>query len=64
MDDRKVTSGHVFVLSDNRTASRDSRGFGVVPLSDVVGRPRQLWFSYGDDGARWGRIGKAVQVVL
>jgi len=61
MDERTVAPGHVFVLGDNRTASRDSRQFDDVPLSDVVGRPRQLWFSYGEGGVRWDRIGQAVQ---
>ena len=61
VEQRQVAPGHVFVLDDNRTASHDSRDFDDVPLSNVVGRPRQIWFSYGKDGARWDRIGQAVQ---
>lgn len=52
-----VPAGHVFVLGDNRNRSRDSRTFGAVPLTDVKGRARQIWFSYGEDGIRWHRLG-------
>jgi signal peptidase I len=34
---------HVFVLGDNRSNSRDSRYFGLVPIDQVIG---QAWLVY------------------
>jgi signal peptidase I len=56
-----VPSGQVFVLGDNRSASNDSLKFGTVPLQDVVGKASQIWFSKGEDGVRWGRLGELIE---
>ncbi len=40
---RVISPDHVFVLGDNRGASNDSRSFGEVALSNIVGR---AWFRY------------------
>jgi signal peptidase I len=54
-----VPPGQAFVLGDNRGAAIDSRRFGTVPLSDIRGIARQIWFSsHPGAGVRWGRVGK------
>jgi signal peptidase I len=52
-----VPPGHVWLVGDNGAASKDSRDFGAVPLTDVVGRVRQIWWSSGDGRVRWERLG-------
>jgi signal peptidase I len=58
--DVTVPPGNVFVLGDNRSGSRDSRIFGTVPLADVVGKARQVWFSSDKHEVRWQRLGKVL----
>jgi len=53
-----VPHGSVYVLGDNRAHSHDSRQFGFVPLSDVIAKVRQIYYSSGTEGIRWNRIGK------
>lgn len=43
MPPKVVPPGEVFVLGDNRGFSNDSRAFGFVPFSDIIGR---AWFRY------------------
>ena len=56
-----VPADKIFTMGDNRTASNDSRFFGVVPLQDVVGKARQVWFSLRGNDIRWERMGQILK---
>ena len=63
-----VPEGHVFVMGDNRDRSDDSRvSVGFVPVENLIGKARFLFFSHNDKGAwykpwtwpkiiRWSKI--------
>lgn len=43
-----VPEGHVFVMGDNRSDSKDSRMIGFVPLGDIVGRADLIFWPIQD----------------
>jgi signal peptidase I len=50
-----VPKYHCFVLGDNRRNSRDSRQFGSVPITGIIGRVDYVYFP-AEDWSRFGRI--------
>ncbi len=58
----KVEAGHFYMMGDNRDHSNDSRFWGSVPYSLIVGKPWFIYFSWDDDyKIRWDRIGRFVE---
>lgn len=48
-----VPEGKLFVMGDNRDNSSDSRDWGFVPISNVIGEPLFVYWSYDAPTARW-----------
>jgi signal peptidase I len=51
---------YYWMMGDNRHNSQDSRFWGFVPETHVVGKASLIWFSW-ENGPRWKRLFKAIK---
>jgi len=60
---KKVEKDHYYMMGDNRDNSNDSRFWGSVPYSLVIGKPWFIYFSWDNEKkiVRWDRVGTFVE---
>lgn len=62
LDQIVIPEGFLFVMGDNRERSKDSRYFGLIEVSKVMGKAKMFYWSYDkkESQVRWNRIGELV----
>ena len=51
---------YYWMMGDNRHRSQDSRYWGFVPETNIVGKASLIWFSW-EKGPRWNRLFKSIK---
>ena len=51
---------YYWMMGDNRHRSQDSRYWGFVPETHIVGKASLIWFSW-ENGPRWNRLFKTIK---
>lgn len=56
----KCKWNYYWMMGDNRHRSQDSRYWGFVPETNIVGKASLIWFSW-ENGPRWSRLFKSIK---
>ncbi len=51
---------YYWMMGDNRHQSQDSRFWGFVPETHIVGKASMIWFS-AENGVRWNRLFRSIR---
>lgn len=49
------SENYYWMLSDNAQDAADSRSLGFIPMPNIIGKARFVWFSSEDGNVRWNR---------
>jgi len=60
MNTYNIKYNYYWMMGDNRHRSQDSRFWGFVPETHIVGKASLIWFSW-NGGPRWNRLFKSIE---